>query len=67
LRKGGKRRRKPRRSVPGEVVESIRIDGDLGSHALEALQLEVRRLANACGLDIKEIRIETVATSGKRA
>jgi len=53
--------------VPGEVVEvveSIRIDGDLGSHALEALQLEVRRLANACGLDIKEIRIET---SGKRA
>lgn len=27
-------------------------------HAAEALQLEIRRLAKRCGIDVKEIRIE---------
>jgi hypothetical protein len=74
LRKGGERR--PRRQRSGgprgqggrrdAVVETIEIDGELGSHAVEALRLEIRRLAERCGLDIKEIRIETVTEgSGK--
>ena len=41
------------------VVETIEITGDLGSHAVEALRLEIQRLARHCGLDITEIRIET--------
>jgi hypothetical protein len=46
------------------VLETIKIKGDLGSHAVEALRLEIRRLAERCGLDIKEIRIETVEEEG---
>jgi hypothetical protein len=74
LRKSGERRPGRQRSG-GErgqrggrdgVVESIEIDGDLGSHALETLRLEIRRAAERCGLDVKEIRIETVREgSGK--
>lgn len=41
------------------VVETIEITGDLGSHAVEALRLEIQRLARCCGLDVTEIRIET--------
>jgi hypothetical protein len=41
------------------VRETITLTGSLGSHGLEALQLEVRRLAEACGLEVREIRIET--------
>jgi hypothetical protein len=41
------------------VVETIEITGDLGSHAVEALRLEIQRLARRCGLDVTEIRIET--------
>jgi hypothetical protein len=45
-------------------LETIEIRGDLGSHAVEALRLEIRRRAERCGLDIKEIRIETVKEGG---
>jgi hypothetical protein len=41
------------------VVETIEITGELGSHAVEALRLEIQRLARHCGLDVAEIRIET--------
>jgi hypothetical protein len=65
LRRGGKRRPRPRkRSRAAEtdrdaIVETIRIAGSLGSHSVEALQLELRRLARRCGLEITAIRIET--------
>ena len=42
------------------IVETVAVTGSLGSHALEALQLEIRRLADACGLDV-QMRVETVA------
>jgi hypothetical protein len=38
----------------------------VSGHALEALQLEVRRAAARCGLDVNEIRIETVADRPSR-
>jgi hypothetical protein len=41
------------------VIETIEITGDLGSHSVEALRLEIQRLARHCGLDVTEIRIET--------
>lgn len=40
------------------VVDSIEVDGPVGSHAIEALQLEIRGLARACGLDVVELRVE---------
>ena len=67
-RSGERRPRQPRRSrrrEPAEaatksaVVETIEIRGDLGSHSVEALRLEIQRLARHCGLDVTEIRIET--------
>ena len=42
------------------IVETVAVTGSLGSHALEALQLEIRRLADACGL-VVQMRVETVA------
>jgi len=65
LRRGGKRRPRPRRNSRAAetdtdaIVETIEITGDLGSHAVEALRLEIQRLARRCGLDVTEIRIET--------
>jgi hypothetical protein len=65
LRRGGKRRPRPRRNSRvaetdrDAIVETIEITGDLGSHAVEALRLEIQRLARRCGLDVTEIRIET--------
>jgi hypothetical protein len=65
LRRGGKRRPRPRRNSRAAetdrdaIVETIEITGDLGSHAVEALRLEIQRLARRCGLDVAEIRIET--------
>jgi hypothetical protein len=69
LRKSGKRSprrarkpkgrtRAPRPSAP--VVATVTINGPLDSHALEALQLDLRRLARDCGLDVEGIQIETV-------
>ena len=43
-----------------QVVHRIEISGDLGRHAVEALQLEIRRLAKRHGVEITELRIETV-------
>jgi hypothetical protein len=42
-------------------VETLEIRGELGSHALEALRLELRRLATRCGFEVTDIRIETDA------
>jgi hypothetical protein len=42
------------------IVDDIELVGRLDSHAVEALQLEIRRLARGLGLDIKEIRIKRV-------
>jgi hypothetical protein len=36
----------------------------VGPHAIEAVQLELRRLARACGLEITGFRVETAP--GKR-
>jgi hypothetical protein len=33
----------------------------VGRHTIEAVQLELRRLARACGLEIAGFRVETVA------
>ena len=43
-----------------QVVHQIEISGDLGRHVVEALQLEIRRLARRHGVEITELRIETV-------
>jgi hypothetical protein len=65
LRRGGKRRPRPRKRSRAAkkdrdaIVETIRIAGRLGSHSMEALQLELRRLARRCGLEITTMRIET--------
>ena len=44
------------------MVETIAIQGHLDSHALEALQLELRALADSCGLTIQRIGIKTMKT-----
>ena len=41
------------------VVDSIELDGPIGSHTVEAVRLEIRRLARACGLDLVDVRVET--------
>ena len=43
------------------VVERLEIRGQFGSHALEALRLELQRLARRCGCEVIDIRIETHA------
>ena len=50
------RRRPPRAAA---VVGSLELDGPIGSHTLEAVRLEIRRLARSCGLDLVEIQVET--------
>ena len=42
-------------------VHRIEVTADLDGHAVEALYLEIRRLAKRYGVDIKEFRIEKVA------
>jgi hypothetical protein len=70
LRRSGRRSSRRGRSTraerldgvdDGAIIETVAVTGSLGSHAMEALQLEIRRLADACGLEVREIRIETVA------
>jgi len=68
LRRSGRRtpprpRSGPPRPAVAVVVGSIELDGPIGSHTLEAVRLEIRRLARACGLDLVEVRAET---RGKR-
>ena len=41
-----------------EAVHRIRITGTLDRHALEALQLEIRRLARLHGIQIQGIQVE---------
>jgi hypothetical protein len=43
-----------------QVVHRMEIAGNLGRHAAEALQLEIRRLAKRHGVEIAELRIEKV-------
>jgi hypothetical protein len=48
------------------VTTTITIDGSLDSHALEALQLEVKQLADGCGLEVDDIEVTTVERPLKR-
>jgi hypothetical protein len=41
-----------------EVVHRLEIVGDLGRQDVEALELEIRRLAKRNGVEILELRIE---------
>jgi hypothetical protein len=41
-------------------VATVTIGGPIDSHALEALQLDLRRLADDCGLDVQGIQVETI-------
>lgn len=41
-----------------EVVHRLEIVGDLGRQDVEALELEIRRLAKRSGVEILELRIE---------
>jgi hypothetical protein len=62
LRKNGKRpsqRSGKARASERSFATTITIDGSLDSHTLEALQLELRRLADACGLKLETIEVET--------
>lgn len=43
-----------------EVTHRLEITGDLDRQALEALHLEIRRLAKRYGIDITRIQIEKV-------
>lgn len=43
-----------------EVTHRLEITGDFDRQALEALQLEIRRLAKRYGIDITKIEIEKV-------
>lgn len=42
------------------LVEAIEIVGELDSHAVEELRLEIQRLARRRGLVVSELRIDTV-------
>ena len=43
-----------------KIVHRIEIAGDLGRQDVEALELEIRRLAQQNGVEIAELRIEKV-------
>ncbi|HEV8310671.1 MAG TPA: hypothetical protein VGW35_23660 [Methylomirabilota bacterium] len=43
-----------------EPVQDIRITASLNRNAVEALRLEIRRLAKRHGLEIEELRTERV-------
>jgi hypothetical protein len=61
LRKNGKppSPRSKRKASASSFATTITIDGSLDSHTLEALQLELRRLADVCGLRLETIEVET--------
>ena len=63
--KQGPRKGPPRRSkdldIRDPVVTAITIDGGLDSHEIEALQLELRALASACGLEVTALEVGTPA------
>lgn len=71
-RRRGAQRARARRNNPttsaalvaasNAVVETFEIRGQLGSHALEALRLELQQLARRCGFEVTAIRIETDGT-----
>jgi hypothetical protein len=44
-----------------EVMHRIEIVGDLGRQEVEALELEIRRLAKRSGVQISKLRIEKVS------
>jgi hypothetical protein len=62
--RGARRRRPGSAAGDGAVVATIALRGSLSTHALETLKLELRRLALACHLDIRDIRVETVSEDG---
>lgn len=54
------------RKKSGEAEERFEITGDLDRQAAEALELELRRLAQRHGVEITELRIETVERGTRR-
>ena len=44
-----------------EVVHRLEIAGDLARQDVEALELEIRRLAKRNGVEISDLRIEKVS------
>jgi hypothetical protein len=45
-------------AAEGQVCQRIEITGDMDRKAVEALQLEIRRLARLHGVGIADLRIE---------
>ena len=65
-RRGRRRRATPARASRGTIIEEITLSGEVNSHALEALRLEIRRLARRLGVRIDELCIETVEAGRSR-
>jgi hypothetical protein len=42
------------------LVATLSITGSLESHAIEAIKLELRHLAESCGLDVTSVDVRTV-------
>jgi hypothetical protein len=53
------RRKRPSSEAGQQAVATITIDGDLDSHALETIKLELRALARASGLEVSGIEVRT--------
>ncbi len=49
-----------------EAVYRIELAGTLDRHALEALQLEIRRLAKLHGVEVKQLEVKRKAKSSSR-
>lgn len=61
-KRSSKRVNKPKKQKQqNALAEEIVISGPLDVHSLEALKLEVMRLASSCGLEIRAIDVVTVA------
>ena len=48
------------------LVTALAIDGDLDSHQLEALQLELRALASSCGLEVTALEVAAPETKAAK-
>ena len=43
---------------PSEAIARVEVTGELDPHAVEAIRLEIRRLARRHGVEVKECRQE---------
>lgn len=55
------------KEIPASGVRRLEITGALDRHALEALQLEIRRLSKRYGFDVQRLRVEKVRQGGVSA